>query len=86
LAYSVGSTQNGLFLSSGFVEVTEDRVSVLADVAESLVKKSTSKRPGRGSSEAEKVLASWGGTEEAFEAEIEKLERAQARLQLAAGK
>ena len=36
--------------------------------------------------EAEKVLAAWGGTEAEFETEVEKLERAQARLQLAAGK
>ena len=85
LSYSVGNKTEKIVISSGFVEVTNDKVSVMADVAESSDEINI-EAARLAQTEAEKVLAAWGGTEDEFETEVEKLERAQARLQLAAGK
>lgn len=85
LSYSVGGKTEKLVISSGFVEVGNDKVSVLADVAETGVEVDV-ENARLEQTETEKVLATWGGTEEEFEAEIEKLDRAKARIQLAAGK
>ena len=85
LSYSVGNKTEKIVISSGFVEVTNDKVSVMADVAESSDEINV-EAARLEQTEAEKVLAAWGGTENEFETEVEKLERAQARLQLAAGK
>ena len=85
LSYSVGNKTEKIVISSGFVEVTNDKVSVMADVAESSDEINV-EAARLAQTEAEKVLAAWGGTEDEFETEVEKLERAQARLQLAAGK
>ena len=85
LSYSVGNKTEKIVISSGFVEITNDKVSVMADVAE-LSDEINVEAARLAQTEAEKVLAAWGGTEDEFETEVEKLERAQARLQLAAGK
>ena len=85
LSYSVGNKTEKIVISSGFVEVTNDKVSVMADIAESSDEINV-EAARLEQTEAEKVLAAWGGTEDEFETEVEKLERAQARLQLAAGK
>ena len=74
-----------MVISGGFVEVSSDKVSILADIAE---------RPDEIDTElartereaAEKILSTWKGTEEELETELEKLEKSQARLQLASGK
>jgi F-type H+-transporting ATPase subunit epsilon len=85
LSYTTGATTNKLVISGGFVEVGVNRVSVLADVAENAEQIDTTK--ARHERElAEKELGVWGGSEEEFEAERDKLERAEARLQLAAGR
>ena len=85
LSYSVGNKTEKIVISSGFVEVTNDKVSVMADVAESSDEINV-EAARLAQTEAEKVLAAWGGTEDEFETEVEKLERAQARLQLATGR
>ena len=73
-------------VSGGFVEVSDNKVSILTDVAEKAdeinVEAARAEREA-----AQKVLSgTFSGTEEEFAAENERLERAQARLSLAAGK
>ena len=85
LSYTKGATTNRLVISGGFVEVGTNKVSVLTDVAETATEINVENaRLEKG--EAEKVLGTWSGSEEDFEIEKEKLGRAEARLQLAAGK
>jgi F-type H+-transporting ATPase subunit epsilon len=82
LAYTKGSATERMVVSGGFVEVGADKVSVLTDIAETAqdVNLETARVE---QSQAEKTLGAWSGTEEDFQIEKEKLERAQARLQLA---
>jgi F-type H+-transporting ATPase subunit epsilon len=85
LSYSNRGASEKLVVSGGFVEVSTNTVSVLTDVAERAdeidIEAARAERD-----EAQKVLsAAFSGTEEEFEAEKERLERAQARLLLAAG-
>jgi F-type H+-transporting ATPase subunit epsilon len=85
LSYTKGGTTSKLLVSGGFVEIGNNKVSVLADVAEKADEIDVEKaRLEKG--EAEKSLSSWTGSEEELEIEKEKLGRAEARLQLAAGK
>lgn len=82
LSYSRGGTTEKMVISGGFVEVGTDRVSVLTDVAETAA--DINVEAARAEREqAEKTLGAWSGSEADFEIEKEKLERAQARLQLA---
>ena len=82
LAYTKNGTTEKMVVSGGFVEVAADKISVLADVAETVgeidVETARAERE-----QSEKTLGAWSGTEEDFEIERERLERAQARLQLA---
>ena len=84
LAYTQGATAKRLLVSGGFVEVRDDRVSVLADVAERPEEidaaRARAEREG-----AEKALASFSGSEAEFESASDELERSTVRLQLAAG-
>lgn len=85
LSYTKAAATEQLVVSGGFVEVSSNKVSVLADIAEKSdeidVEKATLER-----SEAEKILGNWTGSTEEFEIENEKLERANSRLQLVSGK
>ncbi len=85
LSYTKGGTTEKMVISGGFIEVSADNVSILADVAETSdeinVEAAKTERDA-----AEKELNAWKGTEEEFEAEMERLERAQARLQLSSGR
>lgn len=82
LSYTQGGTARRLHVSGGFVEVSDDRVSVLADVAEQPDEIDVaSARQERERAERE-LSASANETE--FEAAQERLERSQVRLQLAA--
>ncbi len=82
LTYSKGGATEKMVVSGGFLEVGSDKVSVLTDIAETAadvnVEAARTERE-----QMEKVLGSWNGTEADFVVENEKLERAQARLQLA---
>lgn len=85
LAYTIKGNTEKMVISGGFVEISANKISVLADVAETAdeidVEKARLEREA-----AEKTLGSWGGSEEEFETEKEKLEKAQARLQLVSGR
>jgi len=86
LTYTTKGSSDKLVVSGGFVEVSGDQVSVLTDVAEKADEIDTESARAEKDA-AEKALASSNsGSAEEFETEREKLERAQARLQLAAGK
>jgi F-type H+-transporting ATPase subunit epsilon len=81
LTYTRGGATERMVVSGGFVEVGMDRVSVLTDIAETAadinIEAARLERE-----QAERVLGAWSGSEEDFEVEKDKLERAQARLQL----
>lgn len=77
-----GRTQQ-LHVSGGFVEVNDDHVSVLADLAERPEEIDVTKaRQDR--ERLEKMLGSWTGTEAELEAERVNYDRSVVRLQLAA--
>jgi len=74
-----------LLVSGGFVEVRDDHVSVLAEVAE----RPEEIDPARAKisrDKLEKQLNAWSGTEEDFEVVKAKLDRSMVRLQLATGR
>ena|SRR5438046_2846027 len=78
-----GRTQQ-LHVSGGFVEVNDDRVSVLADLAERPEEIDVAgARTDR--ERLEKMLSGWTGTEEEFDKERVNLERSMVRLQLTTG-
>lgn len=74
-----------LHVSGGFVEVRDDRVSVLAEIAER-PEEIDAARARLAREHVEKRLSAWSGTEEDFEKARVKLERSMVRLQLAGGR
>lgn len=85
LSYSNKGATEKMVIAGGFVEVNSNKVSILADVAER--SEEIDSESARNERElAERVLNNWKGSEEELEIELEKLEKAQARLQLSAGK
>lgn len=72
-------------IAGGFVEVSANKVSILADSAEKADEVNIEAARAERES-AERILGAWNGTEEAFEVERERLEKAQARLSLVSGK
>ena len=86
LSYDVKGRVERMAISGGFVEVSSNRVAVLADSAETAAE--IDLETARAEREAaEKALAASGSLPiEETEAERDRLERANARLQLAAGK
>ena len=74
-----------LHVSGGFVEVRDDRVSVLAEIAER-PEEIDAARARLSRERLEKQLNAWNGTEEDFEVARAKLERSVVRLQLASGR
>src|SRR5216683_8295137 len=82
LAYNQSGTNFQLHVSGGFVEVNDDRVSVLAEIAER-PDEIDAARARLAREHTEKQLSSWSGTEEDFEKARAKLERSMVRLQLA---
>jgi len=82
LSYTEGGTTLQLHVSGGFVEVNDDRVAVLAEVAER-PDEIDAARARLSREHMEKQLSSWSGTEEDFEKARAKLERSMVRLQLA---
>lgn len=85
LSYTRSGATERMMIAGGFLEVSENKVSVLADTAESAgeidVEAARTERET-----VERSLGAWKGTEEEFDAEKDRLEKAQARLQLASGK
>jgi F-type H+-transporting ATPase subunit epsilon len=82
LSYQQGGATHRLHVSGGFVEVNNDRVSVLAEVAE-LPEDIDAARARAEREQAEKTLNSFSGSDEDFEAARAQLERSMTRLQLA---
>lgn len=70
-----------LHVSGGFVEVRDDHVSVLAEVAER-PEEIDAARAKASRDRLEKQLHTWSGTEEDFEVARVRLERSVVRLQL----
>lgn len=82
LTYNQDGTNFQLHVSGGFVEVSDDHISVLAEVAER-PEEIDAARARLACEHTEKQLGSWSGTEEDFEMAQAKLERSMVRLQLA---
>ena len=85
LAYNQDGTTHQLHVSGGFIEVNNDRVSVLAEIAER-PEEIDAARARLAREHTEKQLSAWSGTEEDFEKARVKLERSMVRLQLASGR
>jgi len=84
LSYTQGGTTRRLLVSGGFVEVSGDRVSVLADLAE-FPEEVDAARARLERDEAERRLGGFTGAPEELAEVSAQLERASARLQLASG-
>jgi F-type H+-transporting ATPase subunit epsilon len=82
LTYNLDGTNFQLHVSGGFIEVNNDRVSVLAEIAER-PEEIDAARARLAREHTEKQLSSWSGSEEDFEKARAKLERSMVRLQLA---
>ncbi|MCA1850714.1 MAG: F0F1 ATP synthase subunit epsilon [Acidobacteria bacterium] len=84
LSYQQNGVTHRLHVSGGFVEVNDDRVSVLAEIAER-PEEIDAARARLTREHAEKTLSAFTGTEEDFEVARARLERSVVRLQLATG-
>ncbi len=82
LSYTRSGATEKLHVSGGFVEVNQDRVTVLAEVAER-PEEIDAARARLAREQAEKTLASLSGTEADFEVAQARLERSVTRLQIA---
>src|SRR6267143_2507739 len=82
LSYVSGGKTSQLHVSGGFIEVKDDVVSVLAEIAER-PEEIDAARARLAREHVEKELTAWTGTEEDFEQARAKLERSMVRLQLA---
>ena len=82
LSYTSAGRTMQLHVSGGFIEVKDDVVSVLAEVAER-PEEIDAARARLAREHVERQLTSWSGTEEDFEQARAKLERSMVRLQLA---
>ena len=85
LTYVQEGKSSQLHVSGGFVEVRDDHVSVLADVAE-LPEEIDSARAKLSRDKLEKQLNAWTGSEEELEATKTELDRSVVRLQLASSR
>jgi F-type H+-transporting ATPase subunit epsilon len=85
LTYVQEGKSSQLHVSGGFVEVRDDHVSVLADVAE-LPEEIDSARAKLSRDKLEKQLNAWTGSEEELEAAKTELDRSLVRLQLASSR
>lgn len=85
LSYTRGGAVERMVVAGGFVEVSQNNVSILADVAETEgeinVENARSERDA-----AERELNAWKGSIDEAESERERLETAQARLLLSSGR
>ncbi len=85
LSYSKGGATERMAIAGGFVEVSQNNVSILADTAETAseinVENARAERDA-----AERELNAWKGSIEDSTAQRECYERAQARLSLVSGR
>jgi F-type H+-transporting ATPase subunit epsilon len=85
LSYTRGGETQRMVVSGGFVEINQDQVSVLAEVAENAADIDADAARAE-LQEAQAALNAWtGGDQDAFDTAKTKLDRAQARLQLTSG-
>lgn len=85
LSYTKGGAIERMVIAGGFLEVSQNNVSVLADTAERA--EEIDVEAARAERDAvERELGAWKGSEEEFDVEKERLEKAQARLLLASGR
>lgn len=85
LSFTKSGAVEKMVVAGGFVEVSQNNVSVLADIAETATEvNSPTARTERDA--AEKELAAFKGTFDESEPERERLEVARARLQLSSSK
>ena len=84
LSYARGAETRRLLVSGGFVEVNDDRVSVLTDLAE-LPEEIDASRARLERDDAQKRLGAFTGEPEEMAEVQTQLDRAAARLQLATG-
>lgn len=82
LVYSAGGTEHRYFVGGGFVEVKEDRVTVLAESAER-VEEIDIDRATRSLAEAQERLTKLREEEDAAKVERARVRRAAARIALA---
>ena len=83
LSYTQGGATRRMMISGGFVEVSDDRVSVLADLAE-FPEEVDAARARAEREEAERLLGGFSGSPEELAELRARLDRAGARLQLGA--
>jgi F-type H+-transporting ATPase subunit epsilon len=82
LSYTQGPTTRRLLVSGGFVEVSDDRVAVLAELAER-PEEIDAARARSERDQAEKLLTAAAGSEDDLSRARTQFERASARLQIA---
>ncbi len=85
LTYVQDGKSASMHVSGGFVEVRDDHVAVLAEVAER-PDEIDAARAKLSRDKLEKQLSGWTGSEEDFETTKMKLDRSVVRLQLASGR
>ncbi len=85
LTYVQDGKSQSLHVSGGFVEVRDDHVSVLADIAER-PEEIDAARAKLARDRVEKQLNAWSGSEDELEAAKVELDRSLVRLQLASGR
>lgn len=84
LSYTQDGKTAQMHVSGGFVEIRDDHVSVLAEVAER-PDEIDAARAKLSRDKLEKQLSGWTGSEEDFEIAKTKLDRSMVRLQLSRG-
>lgn len=82
LSYSKGGQTEKLVIAGGFVEISDNKVSVLADFAEKS-EEIDADSAKQALDAAGKAISGWHGTAEEYETVKDNLDRAQARAQLA---
>ena len=85
LSFTKSGTTERMVIAGGFVEVSQNNVSILADLAETADEINLENARAERDA-AERELNAWKGSMEEAETERARLETAQARLQLVSGR
>lgn len=86
LSYTTKGATDKLVVSGGFVEVSTDQVSILTDIAERADEIDTAAARAEREAAEKAMSGAAASSVEELEAEKERFEKAEARLQLAAGR